>query len=70
MKASITWSTRREGNSGYVLETYPDGSSREFGPMPTQTVLPFVHARRIYQQRIADKLGLRKSPDEPDTMIS
>lgn len=46
MSISVTWSTRREGNSGFVLELHPDGSHIEFGPMPTHVVLAFVAARR------------------------
>jgi hypothetical protein len=46
MSTSFTWSTRREGNVGFVFETHPDGSSVEFGPMPCDLVLKFVAARR------------------------
>lgn len=43
---SITWSSRREGNDGYVLEQYSDGTYREFGPMPAHLVSQFVMGRR------------------------
>lgn len=46
MKISFTWSTRREGNNGFVLETSSTGAKREFGPMPAHVVPAFVHARR------------------------
>jgi hypothetical protein len=45
-EVSITWSTRREGNLGYVLEQYSDGTQREFGPMAAHIVPGFVTARR------------------------
>ena len=48
---SFQWSTRREANSGYILEEhidrYGDVVSRyEFGPMPCHIVEAFVTARR------------------------
>lgn len=46
IRASFSWSARREGNSGYVLETRPDGSHHEFGPMPSHIVPAFLAARR------------------------
>lgn len=45
MKASFSWSARRDGNLGFVLETHPDGSSHEF-VMPSHLVPSFVRARR------------------------
>lgn len=47
-RISFTWSTRRDGNSGYVKETVtgPDPYEREFGPMPAHIVPAFVAARR------------------------
>lgn len=45
--ASFTWSAKRIGNLGYVLEERPDGSRHEFGPMPSHVVPSFIHARRI-----------------------
>lgn len=45
-EVSVTWSTRREGNNGYVLEQYSDGTHREFGPMPAHIVPAFVDGRR------------------------
>lgn len=47
---SFSWSTRRDGNDGFVLEICkgdPDlAYQREFGPMPPHIVPAFVHARR------------------------
>lgn len=45
-RITFSWSTRREGNTGFVLEESSSGHRREFGPMPTHLVLPFVEARR------------------------
>lgn len=55
MKISFSWSTRREGNEGFVLEQGPLGHSVEFGPMPTTTVLAFVEARRRFVAMMAEK---------------
>jgi len=45
-QVSFSWSTRREGNSGFVLETGPQGHRAEFGPMPAHIVPAFVQSRR------------------------
>ena len=57
MSTTFTWSTRRDGNSGFVLETHPDGSSVEFGPMPCSLVLPFVSGRRRIVNHLIMKLS-------------
>lgn len=44
-QTSFTWSTRRDGNDGYVLEECL-AWRKEFGPMPPHTVLAFVASRR------------------------
>lgn len=56
-EVSITWSTRREGNNGYVLEHYSDGSSREFGPMPPHIVPQFMMARRRLMAKRMERRG-------------
>jgi len=45
--ASFTWSTRRDGNAGFVLERC-EGTQwiKEFGPMPAHITLAFVESRR------------------------
>ena len=48
MKVSFTWSTRRQGNEGFVLEQSSMGHAREFGPMPSHVVPAFVQARRRF----------------------
>lgn len=48
LKASFSWAARREGNLGYILETRPDGSTHEFGPMPAHAVPAFIDARRKF----------------------
>jgi hypothetical protein len=45
-RVSFTWSTRRDGNDGYVLETGPEGHRAEYGPMPPHIVPAFVQGRR------------------------
>ena len=47
-QVSFTWATRREGNSGFVLETGAKGHRIEFGPMPPHIVPAFVQARRRF----------------------
>jgi hypothetical protein len=55
MTVSFSWSTRREGNSGFVLEQSSTGQAREFGPMPCHIVPAFVEARRrLIQMRIIE----------------
>lgn len=56
--SDFTWSTRREGNSGFVLETHPDGSSIEFGPLPCSSVIRFLQARRQLVAFMMRKKGL------------
>lgn len=51
MATSFTWSTRREGNDGYVLEVCVDTQGeldyrKEYGPMPPHIVPAFVRGRR------------------------
>jgi len=46
MQISFSWSTRREGNDGYVLEVSSTGLRHEFGPMPAHIVPAFVAGRR------------------------
>ena len=43
----ITWSAHREGNEGWVLESYSDGTHREFGPMRAAMVPAFIEGRRL-----------------------
>lgn len=43
---SFTWSTRRDGNEGFVLEESSAGHKREYGPMPAHIVPAFVQGRR------------------------
>lgn len=47
-RVSISWSARREGNEGWVLETYEgtDQRPREFGPMRANIVPAFIESRR------------------------
>jgi len=69
-KCTFTWSTRRDGNSGYVLEqgTNKFGDllhSREYGPMPCHIVLAFVEGRRrIVAQSAKDHRVSYAEPEE------
>lgn len=42
---NFSWSTRREGNIGYVLETRPNGDTQTFA-MPSHLVPLWLTARR------------------------
>jgi len=53
MKASFTWSARREGNLGVVRETRPDGSRHDW-TMPSQLVPHFIRARRQFIYHIME----------------
>ena len=64
MRISFSWSTRRQGNDGYVLEAASDGRAREFGPMPPHIVPAFVEARRRLMAIRATELGF--DPIEQD----
>lgn len=66
MKVSVSWATRREGNSGYVVETYPDASVKTFGPMPSHIVPAFVAARRFWIHRCGARLGGIPVPETPE----
>lgn len=63
MASSFTWSTRRDGNSGYVFETHPDGSTVEFGPMPCNLVLNFIAGRRTFIFHQMRTVGFTVSTD-------
>ena len=58
-KVSITWSARREGNDGWVLESYSvEGQPpKEFGPMRANIVPAFIAARRMMYQRRMEERG-------------
>jgi hypothetical protein len=68
---SITWSTRREGNDGYVLEQYGDGTYREFGPMPAHIVPQFLMGRRRLMAYRMNRRGhaFVRFLDEDDTGV-
>lgn len=55
-RLTFTWSTRRDGNDGYVLEQCGPHWRKEFGPMPPHAVPSFAEARRrliaLYMQRL------------------
>lgn len=52
------WSSRREGNSGFVLEECSRvGHSIEFGPLPPHIVPAFIDGRRRIIQGLIEHLG-------------
>jgi len=56
----FTWSTKREGNLGYVHEVRPDGSSQTF-EMPAHLVPFWLNARRNYVKFMMAQQGYKKS---------
>lgn len=66
MKASFSWAARREGNTGIVRETRPDGSTHDT-EMPSHLVPAFIRARRQYvhyrMEKIGGKLDLNTEQD-------
>lgn len=65
MKASVTWSTQRIGNDGYVREEYPDGTYHVFGPLPAHIVPAFVQGRRrIIETKMNEELGATRVRDD------
>lgn len=54
---SFTWSSRREGNDGYVLEERSDGTRQEWGPMPPHVVPSFLMMRRHWVHYKMEHLG-------------
>lgn len=61
---SFTWSTRRQGNDGYVLEQSSSGNAQEFGPMPAHIVPAFVEARRKVIAIRAKNMSIREAIDD------
>lgn len=64
MEISFTWSTRRDGNAGFVLEQSSTGQAREFGPMPAHIVPAFVQARRKVIEMRATNMSIQEAIDE------
>lgn len=69
-RISFTWSTRREGNNGFVLEECIEDGDRiyrkEFGPMPPHIVPTFVRARRQITQIMQEDVNAKKVADQDD----
>lgn len=65
-RVSFTWSTRRDGNQGYVLEEGPNGHAIEFGPMPAHIVPAFAAARQTLVAMKAQKFGAAYVDNEVD----
>lgn len=65
VKLSVTWSSKRIGNEGWVLEERSDGSRTEFGPMPAHIVPAFIAGRRrIIEVMMVEGAGARKIHDD------
>lgn len=70
LRASFTWSLKRVGNDGYVVEeVLGTDYKRSFGPMPAHLTPSFAQARR---RLIAEKMRLLGAsyvtPEFLDTM--
>lgn len=62
--ASISWLAKREGNLGWVMEQYSDGTERVFGPMRANIVSAFMSARRTMFELRMRNSGHRKVETE------
>lgn len=61
-KRTFSWATRRDGNSGFVLEECPEADHRvEYGPMPAHVVPAFINARRKLVASAASRFGATKT---------
>lgn len=65
-RLSFTWSTRRSGNDGYVLEQCGRNYAKEFGPMPPHAVLAWVNGRRRYIAMLMERMGADYVLDDPE----
>ena len=65
MPLSFEWSARREGNSGFVRETRPDGSTQDYGPLPAHIVPAFIAARRHYVHFAMTRRGFDLTQNPP-----
>lgn len=69
-KLSFSWSARRVGNNGFVLESTSDGShEKEFGPMPAYAVPSFIYGRRKLVEAAMKDLGHTKQSSPIDWSI-
>lgn len=62
----FTWSLRRSGNDGYVLEECGPHWRHEFGPMPPHAVRAFAEARRRLIATYMERLGADYVLDDPE----
>lgn len=65
-RLTFEWSTRRDGNDGYVLETCGPRWRKEFGPMPPHAVPAFSLARRRLIAMYMQRLGANYVLDDPE----
>lgn len=65
-RLTFTWSTRRDGNDGYVLEQCGPRYRHEFGPMPPHAVPSFAVARRRYIAMLMVRVGADYVLDDPE----
>lgn len=63
---SFTWSLRRDGNDGYVLEQCGPRYRIEFGPMPPHAVPAFAEARRRYIAMLMESVGAHYVLEDPE----
>ncbi len=63
---TFTWSARRDGNDGFVLEECAEiGHKIEYGPMPAHVVMAFINARRKLVSEAATHFGATKQFEPP-----
>lgn len=65
---TFTWSTRRDGNNGYVLEQC-GRYSHEYGPMPPHAVPAFAEGRRRYIAMLMAKMGANYVLEDPEEFL-
>lgn len=65
-RLEFTWSTRRDGNDGWVLEECGELWRREFGPFPPHAVEAWVTGRRRYVAMLMRRLGADYVLEDPE----
>ena len=69
-RVSFTWSARRDGNNGWVLEEAGPLWRKEFGPLPPHTVPAFINARRRLIAMKMEALGAEYVLEDPNDLFT
>ncbi len=64
-RLTFTWSTRRDGNNGYVLEQC-GRYQKEFGPFPPHATPAWAEGRRRYIAMLMARLGADYVLEDPE----